>query len=89
MHCYRCGIYMKKEDRHVRRNVPTHLKLLRRYPGSKVERATTSYGRRVVCRRCSRIIDLTERRLELAENAKLAAALAVLFSIIAWKMAGG
>ena len=84
MHCYRCGSALKDGERHLRRRVPTGGWVSRSYPGPRVREAKERFGRRVVCRRCARLIDLSERRLEVAENAKLAAALAVLVALAAW-----
>lgn len=83
-HCYRCGAAIDAEARHPRRKVPTGGWTSRAYPAAKVRASKTRYGLRVVCRRCARLIDLAERRLEVAENVKLGVALAVLLGLAAW-----
>lgn len=86
MHCYRCGNALKEGERHLRRRVQTGGWINKSYPAARFKEARTSFGMRVVCRRCARLIDLSERRLEVAENAKLAVALCLLAALVIWSL---
>ncbi len=80
MHCYRCGIALREDERHLRRKIQTG-ELVRHEPGRRARPAASRYGLRVVCARCARLIDFGSGRLELVENLKLALAMAVLVAM--------
>ena len=84
--CYRCGRPILGTSRHVRRRVATGLHEHKRYPSGKFRAVRTTYGMRVVCSACVRILDRQRAGESAAENWKLILALVVLgiVSIARW-----
>jgi len=81
MHCYRCGIALKEDERHLRRKIQTGEIVDHAQPSRRVRATTSRYGIRVVCGRCAWLIDMGSGRLELVENLKFALAMAVLVAM--------
>lgn len=84
--CYRCGRPILGTSRHVRRRVPTGLHEHIRYPSGKFRAIRTTYGMRIVCSACARILDRQRAAETAADNWKLIFALVALaiVSIARW-----
>ncbi len=84
--CYRCGRPIFGTTRHVRRRVPTGLHEHIRYPSGKFSQIRTTFGMRIVCSTCARILDRQRAGESAAENWKLILALVTLgiVSIARW-----
>lgn len=85
-HCYRCGRPLGAAEPRRRRKVATGGSVRTSYLKGRVRATADHFGMRVVCKKCARRIDFREGRLEAVENAKLAAAVAVLAILLAVRL---
>lgn len=68
MHCYLCGRAIPSDSAHIRRRVRTGDRSRSSYGSGKVVSAQTSYGMRVVCRRCATFLDRERTQREVIKH---------------------
>ena len=72
----------------MRRKIKTGERISRRYPNPNVNALHISYGIRLVCSPCAKMIDREEARKELLKYVELGAALLLLAILLLYRYFG-
>jgi hypothetical protein len=80
--CYLCGRPILDSQYHRRRKVKTGEYERRRYPNPKISAVQTTYGMRIVCAGCARMLDRQKIAKLWLEHLPVLVALAVLLLVI-------
>ncbi|MBS1703679.1 MAG: hypothetical protein JST12_18595 [Armatimonadetes bacterium] len=88
-HCYLCGSELPSHVHHVRRKVKTGEHVRKRYPRSGISATQSSYGMRIVCKRCARFLDRQDLKRDLMREWLVGLALIILILLFLYPNIGG
>lgn len=86
--CFRCGQLIAPDKRHFRRRVRTGDRSRVVSAKQRSYETVTSFGMRVVCGNCARLLDLQRRGETGSDNLKLILALVALAVVVLARLLG-